>query len=32
MAFELNVSSGRVGVEWFKADIAALEGGEWTAY
>jgi len=32
MAFELNVSSGRVGVEWFKADIAALEGGEWTKY
>lgn len=32
MAYELNVSSGRVGVEWFKADIASLEGGEWTDY
>jgi hypothetical protein len=28
MAFELNIASGRVGVEWVRADIAALEGGE----
>jgi hypothetical protein len=28
MAFELYVTSGRVGVEWVRADIAMVEGGE----
>jgi len=28
MAFEVELTSGRVGVEWIKAEIASLEGGE----
>ena len=28
MAFELLVTSGRVGVEWVRAEVALLEGGE----
>ena len=28
MAFEIYVTSGRVGVEWVKAEIAMVEGGE----
>ena len=28
MAFEIYTKSGRVGVEWVKAEIAVVEGGE----